>query len=402
MKYLKGMCFEIKGSTITLEEKLTGRDWIVTCSKCSEDSELWPYGSMVIKIGSLTGGSLPCSCSNSAKYTENQNMIRVKRECKNRGYIFIRWDGEYKNLSKTGFVAYDTLVGKEVIIRYATKFLAGEDSNERTSNKIRQSKLKDDSYYTELFNSNGCFEKGTVFKRCEDVVGGSGRFDRWKYWCPTCANDDIALSAFGCSGWFPSNYNSLKSGMRACRCAKQYRYSVEENEVRLKNLIDKEGCFWGGWVTNQEGFSNNSKKFEWYCKKGHKNSTSVNNFLRGRRCSSPECKYKNSAVCNNYGFYEGRELDLDYLYIIRMYNENESFIKIGRSFSPPRRFQVLRKKYEIEELYLESGMHKDIWLKESMLHEKYTVYHYTPLIPFKGGVFECFSMEVLTHISKEF
>jgi len=67
--------------------------YILECSTCSEDKELWPTGTIKIKKGNLERGYIPCGCSKAPKWTEEQYKIRVKRECDNIGFAFLGWYG---------------------------------------------------------------------------------------------------------------------------------------------------------------------------------------------------------------------------------------------------------------------------------------------------------------------
>ena len=74
----------------TIKGKL--RKFILECNVCSIDTELWPEGRIMSIKNSLVEGVIPCGCSVKPEWTEEQFKIRIKRECKLRGYIFRGWD----------------------------------------------------------------------------------------------------------------------------------------------------------------------------------------------------------------------------------------------------------------------------------------------------------------------
>lgn len=94
------------------------------------------------------------------------------------------------------------------------------------------------------------------------------------------------------------------------------------------------------------------------------------------------------------------------VYILRFYNENEEFIKIGKTFLPiGKRFKTVKKFYNIEVINLiETKNEKDagdIYDLETILHRKFVNYRYPPLIDF-GGKTECFSTKILKYLTEEF
>ena len=59
----------------------------VECSICSPDTELFPEIFKSSK-SNLTKGQIPCGCSNTTRWTEYQNIIRIKRHCLKLGVFF--------------------------------------------------------------------------------------------------------------------------------------------------------------------------------------------------------------------------------------------------------------------------------------------------------------------------
>lgn len=78
------------------------------------------------------------------------------------------------------------------------------------------------------------------------------------------------------------------------------------------------------------------------------------------------------------------------VYIIRCWNDNEEFYKIGRTFKKTKeRFRGLKYKYEIlKELIFDTA--KEAFDKETKLKRLHKKYKYIPKINF-GGMYECFS-----------
>jgi hypothetical protein len=89
------------------------------------------------------------------------------------------------------------------------------------------------------------------------------------------------------------------------------------------------------------------------------------------------------------------------VYIIKCFNDNEFFIKIGRTKrSIYHRFlrpSIMPYKYEV--LKIISGTPEEIYDKEVELRRLYQKYKYFPKILFPGNT-ECFSLEILNLINK--
>ncbi|EOG7683376.1 hypothetical protein ACLIM5_003354 [Vibrio cholerae] len=93
------------GATLTVT-KFEGRSdrghWVFSfhCSKCSEDKDLWPDGSITSEKRNIMRDIMPCSCSKSPRWSKEQYAILVKRKCEEKGYIFqgfvgAEWNGAY-------------------------------------------------------------------------------------------------------------------------------------------------------------------------------------------------------------------------------------------------------------------------------------------------------------------
>ena len=115
-----------------------------------------------------------------------------------------------------------------------------------------------------------------------------------------------------------------------------------------------------------------------------------NNHLRGQGCK----KCFNGNHFSKERFIENRKGKKGIFYIIRCWNENEEFFKVGlTTVSIKKRYcntSYMPYKYEIirEIQSFDLGY---IWDLEKEIILKSETYHYTPLIKFKGCKNECFS-----------
>lgn len=70
------------------------------CSICHEDKELYP-DLFVSTASNLIKGKVPCGCASNPRHTEEQNIIRAIRKCKEKNITFNGWGNEYSKVIKT-------------------------------------------------------------------------------------------------------------------------------------------------------------------------------------------------------------------------------------------------------------------------------------------------------------
>lgn len=69
--------------------------YLVTCSSCAQDPELFGDGVFRSCKTSLRRKQAPCGCTKS-RLSESQYKVIVKRTAESRGYTFLGWDGDFK------------------------------------------------------------------------------------------------------------------------------------------------------------------------------------------------------------------------------------------------------------------------------------------------------------------
>lgn len=85
--------------------------------------------------------------------------------------------------------------------------------------------------------------------------------------------------------------------------------------------------------------------------------------------------------------------NIGYLYIIRLYDDKENFIKIGRTNNFRQRKKMIHKFYNIEILEMFKDKAEIIYKLEVELHRKFKSNRYSPLKSF-GGEGECFLIDL--------
>lgn len=344
--------------------------FILECSICSQDEELFTERFLSVR-GSLVKGYVPCGCAKSPKRSESQWIIKIKRECENRGYIFKGWVETFKD-QNTKLKLYNPSTENEWCTTSIHNFLNnGSGGPVERREKISQGKILADSVHIEAFMKIGVFLKGTTFTRNKERVDSRGCRFYWDVTCPKCSNDVYVQNKL-CTGVFTSRAGGLKLGYQICRCSDRFRWTKEQREFQIKNILADEGLTWEGWVDSTK-VKNNTSKFKWVCKKGHSCNTSVNSFLNSKaRCKT--CFMLESGI---YGYYKARTQEKDFLYVYTF--KDLPYIKIGRTFEPDRRLKENQKrvndyynnkKHKISTVRLYSSTHEIIYNLEQYLINK--------------------------------
>lgn len=360
-----------KGGTLTVVG-VYGKDskgaaiFILECSICSKDEELWPYLAIKSLKGGLVRGKIPCGCAKMPKWTKDQNEIRIKRKCDKRGYKFHGWSGDYNGKS-TRLVLSNNATGNHWRSATIDSLLNGRGDPIEGREKTRLAKTKDNNVHINAFYKAG-FTKDYRFWRSVRT-NSLGRSYYWNYTCPVCSSDEYVQKGL-CSGVFESGTYNLKNGEKSCRCCKSYKWSQDQREYQINKICKEEGLTFIGWGT-EEGYVNSYVKFKWVCSEGHPCESSVSNFLNHNyRCIT--CRLIGGV---GYGYYPKRAQEQDFLYII---NFDNKYIKVGRSFDIKERFKgnkglikcskLTREKIKILKVF--TSNHQRIYDTEQWLHEE--------------------------------
>lgn len=274
------------------------------CSICSMDEKLWGEGTITSTKGMLNRGLIPCGCSKIVNWSEEQNKVRVERECKVRGYIFHGWSGKYKKVH-TKLVLEDKSNADIQDTLDISRFMKGEGDPRNT--------LRKDKHLIDSFIEGG-FTEGYTFWRSKRLTSdGAHRY--WFYTCPICSEDDFVKKGL-CSGVFEAQDITLKNGSKSCRCNRNnYRWSQDQREYQICTALAEEGATFLRW--EDEGYINAESKFEWECSKGHLCKSSTSSFLNsGCRCRN----------CSGTGYDSSKK---GILYLVEWYGQGESFLKKG-------------------------------------------------------------------------
>lgn len=341
-----------------------------TCTICSEDTEVFPEGSIYSTKGNLLNGATPCACNGGHHYSVTQYKILIERLCNKYDYTFLGFVDEFKDSStkiklknnKTGS-AWDTTSIRGFINQNV------RDPSTR-GERIGKVLKVDRSVHIKDFYSAG-FSKDYYFWE-SNRVNSQGFYPYWYYYCPICSEDEYVKNGL-CTGIFEQSLVYLKRGLKNCRCSKHYKYTQEQIEFKIKSLCDEDNYIFTGWEDGQ--YEGCHSKFKFICPLGHSDSTLPYTFIKGCRCKKCSQIARNKDLPAFYGYYQNRANEQDFLYIIIF--KDKGYFKVGRTFNFDRRLTQLAResstpKEDIILYRLYKGLHADIYKQEQYIHDHLT------------------------------
>lgn len=366
--------------TVISEVKIEGcsTKLVLHCSLCSSDEELFPEGSLTSTLSSLRRGSVPCACSPCPKWTSEQNSVRCRRWAENNNLQFLGYAEKYR-ANKTKL-----------------KLKCLSESCLKISESVAIEKLQGGRgcpYCGDLRTIESSRKIWVGSQRTTKLGGTVSVIEEYmtkhlKVHCTECAKDE---ELYG-EGIFTASKDSWTMGAIPCGCHKGYQHSPDQYRVLLnrRKLVVEGKVKVLGFVGEQ---INSRTYIKQRCLQypHHKDweSCNITNALNSNK-GCPECGK------GLYGFYFSRRMEEDTLYLLLFESNNESFIKIGRSFNLKERLSYFPEEhYKIKVLGTFTEIHNNIFSFEKWLHSYFKEFHYTPEILFGGSVKECFNISAL-------
>lgn len=268
------------------------KQYVVKCHQCSQDPELFGDGVFSIAKSSLLRGTTACGCSKQPRWTEDQYKTLIRRESKDRGYLFHGFSGNFKRQKtklKLGCPKHGiwetTSIDGYLISKYGCSCCQKE--------KVKNILTKEKEYHINNFINTGKFKEGTKFWRSNRL---DTRYHKayWNYICPICSNDEYVKEGL-CYGVFEGHLSCLSKGKLSCRCSTSYRWTPEQYEYKIKKKMVESGTTdeFIGFVGE---FKNQNTKIHRNCKIHGIYKTSISKFLgENQRC--PLCGYHSQQEC---------------------------------------------------------------------------------------------------------
>lgn len=282
------------------------KKYIFECSICSKDKELWPYGSIQIRKGSILQGKFSCGCGRNTYYTEEQQIIRCKRVCEDLGYIFVGLDGEYKSAKKTYVNTINLLTGNPVRCSIANlvRGVIGDRKHADEQNKVRNKgkRLKRLEEISEIFKE---VAELRLISDEGDII----------YKCLKC-KDDIYSQNNLCTGEFNTSLRQVEKGFVPCRCNKRGFLTLPQRRLKVSIICKEENLkLIDIWDEDDE------THMIYLCTKGNTKTTNYHNFIAGSRCH----------CCAGYGFDETKR---GYFYLVKWTCKGFIYLKYGITNKP--------------------------------------------------------------------
>lgn len=309
-----------EGGVLTVKEdnglKGSKKKYILECSVCSKDGELWPYGSIQTTKSGLLKGNISCNCSSgTTNWKEFQNKLRVERECTIKKIKFLGWSGKYK-----GWVTYLKLYNPDTGNTWESTTLDSlinrgtYDPSLRVANAHKYIKEKwSDENQIKSFIEGG-YHKDTEFWRSNKTTK-SGRHGYWFYSCPQCSDDEYVKKGL-CTGIFEILDSSAKIGQKSCRCSPRYRWTEGQMKLKVSEVAVERG--WKILSVEKRVLKGKKQPFtvRYVCDKGHEEEKLISNFFKDVGC--PRCK--------RCGFNKNLQ---GFFYIVEWFGKGKSYIKFG-------------------------------------------------------------------------
>lgn len=307
------------------------RELVVSCSSCSKDKELWPEGSISGLFKQVSGyNTFVCGCSRNVHWTEEQQRIRVKRECIKRGYRFKGFSEDFKG-SLTRLTLYNPQIGRTWHTTNIHNFLQG----------------KGDYVHERILNSVGDLEQ--VLEKLTCVKGYKDRI-----FCKESNKSNLKYYCYLCDSVAEMSVDRYLNGIQSCMCGRvrlDYEDKVDKYLNTFTNIVE-------------DIISIRGRMVYYVCKNCKKVSESQYDKIY---LENPKISCKNCGFYSDYG--EGAlDNKTDNLYLV----DFGRFAKIGRSFKPFSRFKTLCNvnKVNLNKAYLWRGLHKDVKMLERVVINK--------------------------------
>ena len=194
-------------------KRKTHKFYILKCSKCSQDNELFGEGLFRSNKHNLINGKVPCGCSERISWTREQYNILCSRKADELGYKFLGFAAEWKD-NKTNIVMFCEKHGEWHTGNIAMLVHTGSGCPECR----KGSSAKPDEVMIKSFLASGAFHPDTKFWRSD-----RGTLEGWKlYWHMSCPECGVVGESF---------CGNLQRGQRPCACSPHRQQECYINTV---------------------------------------------------------------------------------------------------------------------------------------------------------------------------
>jgi len=358
--------------------------------------------------------------SNSV-YVDTHTPIEVR--CKKHDYIFNPTPKNHKNGSKCYYCGREAQIEKakknrEQFIRemfdlYGDSYDVSNSNYVNTKTEIEILCKNHGVFYkkpSDLLDGNACKKcgknantkssnKSVFIEEAKKVYGDKDDYTETNI---ISAKEKVKVRCTKHNYIFEKNIQSYLSGCGCPKCSaenySEVRTITTEDFISQAKEIHGDSCDYTDTI-----YTSCRDKVKIKCNKHNMYFETVpSNHIRGGRCrkclseniskalrgKEGTCGYSKSGYVNQAGDREA------YVYLIKCWNEEEEFYKIGKTFLDiNKRFTKSNLCYKFEKVNFHNGEAGYIYDLENKLHRKYKEFKYNPLQWFAGYT-ECYTTDL--------
>lgn len=369
---MTGKCYDIKNTTLTVMgfvgKDSTNKVYAVSCIRCSEDSELYPEGTICCTKGVLERGGLPCGCAKNPRWSYNQYTTLAKRKCVDLGLIFhsqsevdntilvVDNKGTLKSFGTSTFLTSGR-VCKNIVLDKGLVFNEDKNTHTRVLTTPAEFVSKGDYLYKGLLEKFNLAKKDQAWRLLwADHTPKKSPYYLYHFTCSNCNEDKLYNDVLKFCPIYTTSLGTLKLGSSTCNCDKPIKLEKEDFIIYARHTLRSEGSeFIKVKYEDREGFL--SGNIHWRCGGcGANREQKITDFWAGCRCSCGNT--------NNMGLYINRLEEDDFLYLMRI---GSTHIKIGRSFNVHKRVRELKHAFsdDVKLIQCYSAKHHIIYKMEA-------------------------------------
>jgi len=195
--------------------------YVLECSICKEDEELFYDGHFYSLKSSLLDGSIPCGCAISVRWTREQYSTLCSRKAAELGYDFLGFTGEWQG-AKTKLKLFCEKHGQ-----WDSGCISHLLNNRKCPSckltRISKAISKPDEVMISSFLATGVFHPETEFWR-SDKINNRGWRLYWFVLCPICGETNECQSS------------NLTQGKLSCGCSRH-----SQKQAYLNSILDENG-----------------------------------------------------------------------------------------------------------------------------------------------------------------
>lgn len=252
--------------------------YILSCSKCSQDSGLFGDGIFKSLKGNLMKGRVPCGCSKSIKWDREQYHVLCSRKASDIGCVFLGFVGVWKAQNTKIKMAcekhgeWSTGSIGPLINMGAGCVRCGVEVSSRINTKPDEAMIAS-------FHNSGAFHSNTQFWR-STKLSSNGYKPYWFMYCGECGETRESMSG------------GLQKGCLPCACGKEARRiatiktHTKPDEVMIKSFFDSEAFHADTKFWRSDRLDSRGTKRYWlmYCPECKETAEATScNLQRGKR-----------------------------------------------------------------------------------------------------------------------